>query len=63
MSTTRMTILGLVGWTRPVGGYDVRRELRSWRDEWAHRHPGSIYPALERLTAEGLLRELAPVGD
>jgi DNA-binding PadR family transcriptional regulator len=60
MSTTRMMILGLVSWMQPVHGYDVRRELLSWRaDEWANIHPGSIYHALKRLTSEGLLREVA----
>lgn len=55
-----MMILGLVAWRQPVHGYDVRRELLSWRaDEWANIHPGSIYHALKRLTAEGLLREVA----
>jgi DNA-binding PadR family transcriptional regulator len=55
-----MMILGLVSWRQPVHGYDVRRELLSWRaDEWANIHPGSIYHALKRLTAEGLLREVA----
>jgi DNA-binding PadR family transcriptional regulator len=55
-----MMILGLVSWRQPVHGYDVRRELLSWRaDEWASIHPGSIYHALKRLTAEGLLREVA----
>lgn len=53
-------ILGVVGWRQPVHGYDVRRELLSWRaDEWANIHPGSIYHALKKLTAEGLLREVA----
>lgn len=60
MSTTRMMILGLVSGMQPVHGYDVRRELLSWRaDEWANIHPGSIYHALKRLAAEGLLREVA----
>ena len=31
VSTTRMMILGLVRWMQPVHGYDVRRELLSWR--------------------------------
>jgi DNA-binding PadR family transcriptional regulator len=60
MSTTRMMILGLVSVMQPVHGYDVRRELLSWRaDEWASIHPGSIYHALKRLAAEGLVREVA----
>ena len=60
VSTTRMMILGLVRWLQPVHGYDVRRELVSWNaDEWANIQPGSIYHALKRLTAEGLLVEVA----
>lgn len=53
-------ILGLVKWMQPVHGYDVRRELESWRvEEWANIAPGSIYHALRRLTDEGLLEEVA----
>lgn len=60
MSTTRLLILGLVRWTQPVHGYDVRRELLSWNaDEWANVAPGSIYHALKRLTEEEMLREVA----
>ncbi|MFG3699639.1 PadR family transcriptional regulator [Micromonospora sp. NPDC047620] len=60
MSATRMMILGLVRWMQPVHGYDVRRELLSWNaDRWANVQPGSIYHALRKLTAEGLLREVA----
>lgn len=60
MSTTRLLILGLVNWMQPVHGYDVRRELESWRtDEWANLAPGSIYHALRKLAAEGLLAEVS----
>lgn len=60
MSTTRLMILGLVKWMQPVHGYDVRRELESWRvDEWANIAPGSIYHGLRRLAEEGLLEEVA----
>ncbi len=53
-------ILGLVRWTQPVHGYDVRRELLSWSaDRWANVQPGSIYHALRKLTEDGLLREVA----
>jgi DNA-binding PadR family transcriptional regulator len=55
-----MMILGLVQWTQPVHGYDVRRELLSWSaDKWANVQPGSIYHALRKMTEEGLLREVA----
>jgi DNA-binding PadR family transcriptional regulator len=60
VSTTRMMILGLVRGLQPVHGYDVRRELLSWRaDEWANVAPGSIYHALRKLTEEGALEEVA----
>ena len=60
MSTTRMMILGLVRWLQPVHGYLVRRELESWNvEEWANIAPGSIYHALRKLAAEGLLEEVA----
>jgi DNA-binding PadR family transcriptional regulator len=59
VSATRLLILGLVRWTQPVHGYEVRRELLSWHaDEWATVAPGSIYHALKKLTEEGLLRQV-----
>lgn len=55
-STTRLLVLGVVRLFQPVHGYDVRRELMSWRaDEWASIGPGSIYNALKTLSREGLL--------
>jgi DNA-binding PadR family transcriptional regulator len=60
MSTTRLMILGLVHWMQPVHGYDVWRELESWKaEEWANIAPGSIYHALRKLAEEGLLEEVA----
>jgi DNA-binding PadR family transcriptional regulator len=60
MSATRLMILGLVQWMQPVHGYDVKRELESWQaDEWANIAPGSIYHALRKLAADGLLEEVA----
>lgn len=59
MSTTRLLILGVVRWLQPVHGYDVRRELLSWNaDQWANVAPGSVYHALKKLAAEGLLAEV-----
>jgi DNA-binding PadR family transcriptional regulator len=53
-------ILGLVRLMQPVHGYDVRRELLSWRaDEWANVAPGSIYHALRKLSDEEMLTEVA----
>lgn len=54
--TTRLLVLGVVRIFQPVHGYDVRRELASWRaEEWASVAPGSIYNALKSLTKDGLL--------
>lgn len=40
----------------PVNGYQLRRELMSWRvDEWAHINPGSIYSGLATLARQGLV--------
>ena len=55
-STTRLLVLGVVRLFQPVHGYEVRRELLSWRaQEWASVKPGSIYNALKTLTREGYL--------
>jgi len=55
-SSTRLLVLGCVRIFQPVHGYDVRRELLSWRaDEWASISPGSIYNALKSLTRDGLI--------
>lgn len=57
MSSTRLLVLGVVRIFQPVHGYDVRRELLSWRaEEWANVAPGSIYSALKTLHKDGLLR-------
>src|SRR5882757_11215585 len=56
MSSTRLLVLGVVRIFQPVHGYDVRRELLSWRaHEWASVKPGSIYNALKSLSRDGLL--------
>ena len=61
-SSTRLLVLGVVRIFQPVHGYDVRRELLSWRaEEWANVSPGSIYNALKSLTKDGLL-EVAGAG-
>jgi len=53
---TRMLLLGAVAMFEPVNGYQIRRELVSWRvDKWAHVNPGSIYHGLAALTAQGQL--------
>ncbi|HUJ61606.1 MAG TPA: PadR family transcriptional regulator [Kofleriaceae bacterium] len=55
-SSTRLLVLGVVRTFQPIHGYEVRRELHTWRaEEWASVGPGSIYNALKSLTREGLL--------
>ncbi|WP_084509625.1 PadR family transcriptional regulator [Nocardia pseudovaccinii] len=54
--TTRMLVLAVVRLLAPVHGYDVRRELLSWRaDNWANVKPGSVYGALNTLQRDGLI--------
>jgi DNA-binding PadR family transcriptional regulator len=51
---TTITVLGAVVLFEPVNGYQVRRELLSWRvDEWADVKPGSVYSMLATLTRRG----------
>lgn len=51
---TRLLLLGVVQLFEPVNGYQIRRELMSWRvDEWAHINPGSIYSSLSTLAKQG----------
>ncbi|MBT9256186.1 PadR family transcriptional regulator [Phycicoccus sp. MAQZ13P-2] len=55
-TATRLLLLGAVMVFEPVNGYQIRRELLSWRvDEWAHVNPGSIYSGLATLTRMGHL--------
>jgi DNA-binding PadR family transcriptional regulator len=55
-SSTRLLVLGVVRIFQPVHGYEVRRELITWRaQEWASVQPGSIYNALKTLTRDGFL--------
>jgi len=59
MSVTRLLVLGVVRMYRQAHGYQVRTALVSWAaDKWANARPGSIYHALRKLAAEGLLAEV-----
>jgi len=59
-STTRLLVLGVVRLFQPVHGYEVRRELVTWRaSEWASVNPGSIYNALKMLSRDGLIEVVA----
>ncbi len=56
MSATRLLVLGVIRITQPVHGYDVRRELLSWRlEDHANVRPGSIYSAIRTLEKDGLI--------
>jgi DNA-binding PadR family transcriptional regulator len=51
---TRLLLLGAVAIFEPVNGYQIRRELLSWRVEsWANIRPGSIYNGLATLAQRG----------
>jgi DNA-binding PadR family transcriptional regulator len=59
MSEIRLLILGVLHFKQPTYGYEVRRELESWRaDEWANIAYGSIYHALKKMAEEGLIEEV-----
>jgi DNA-binding PadR family transcriptional regulator len=54
--TTRLFVLGLLA-ERPRHGYEIRKWLEKRRtDLWANVPPGSIYHALKKTTAEGLIK-------
>jgi DNA-binding PadR family transcriptional regulator len=56
MSSTRLLVLGVVRFMQPVHGYDVRREIVSWRVEQSTNvKAGSIYSALKTLEKDGLI--------
>lgn len=56
ISVTRLLVLGVVRMFGQAHGYQVRTALASWSaDNWANAKPGSIYHAMRRLAAEGLL--------
>ncbi|HEY4226209.1 MAG TPA: PadR family transcriptional regulator [Pseudolysinimonas sp.] len=64
--TTRMLVLGVVKLFGPANGYQLRRELLSWRvEQWAALNPGSIYSMLSTLEKQGSItrHELSAVGD
>lgn len=56
MSAARILILGILQFKAPAHGYEIRRELESWRaEQWAHIAYGSIYFALGKMAEEGLV--------
>ncbi|MFC0114534.1 PadR family transcriptional regulator [Kibdelosporangium aridum] len=60
MSATRLLVLGAVRMRGEAHGYQVRQDLLLWAaDQWANVKPGSIYHALKKLAADGLLEEVS----
>jgi DNA-binding PadR family transcriptional regulator len=56
MSATRLLVLGVIRIQQPVHGYDVRRELLTWRlEENTNVKPGSIYGAIRTLERDGCI--------
>src|SRR3954462_8509444 len=56
MSATRLLVLGALPIMQPVHGYDVRRELLSWRLEAvANVKPGSLSRAMHTLAKAGCI--------
>ena len=55
-SATRLLVLGAIRIMQPVHGYDVRRELLTWRlEELANVKPGSIYSAIRTLEKDACI--------
>jgi DNA-binding PadR family transcriptional regulator len=59
VNPTRLFILGALTKHGPMYGHQLRRDARLDRTEmWSEVRPGSLYGALHRLAAEGLIEPL-----
>ena len=59
MNPTRLFVLGALSRRGPMYGHQLRRNARVDRaDLWSDVRPGSLYGALHRLAAEGLIEPL-----
>src|SRR6266700_5502695 len=59
VNPTRLFILGALARHGPMYGHQLRRDARLDRTElWSDVRPGSLYGALHRLAAEGLIEPL-----
>lgn len=59
MSSIRLFILGILSAGGPLHGHQIRHQAHVDRTElWSDVKPGSLYGALKRLAAEGLIREV-----
>jgi DNA-binding PadR family transcriptional regulator len=56
--SARLMVLGLVHQKKETHGYDVYREIMSWKAEtWSKVRSGSIYHAFAQLEKEGFLEK------
>jgi DNA-binding PadR family transcriptional regulator len=56
MNPTRLFVLGALARHGPMYGHQIRRDARIDRTElWSEVRPGSLYGALHRMAAEGLI--------
>jgi DNA-binding PadR family transcriptional regulator len=56
VNPTRLFVLGALARRGPMYGHQIRRDARMDRaDLWSDVRPGSLYGALHRLAAEGLI--------
>jgi len=59
VNPTRLFVLGALAKRGPMYGHQLRRDARMDRAElWSDVRPGSLYGALHRLAAEGLIEPL-----
>jgi DNA-binding PadR family transcriptional regulator len=59
VNPTRLFVLGALAKHGPMYGHQLRRDARIDRTEmWSDVQPGSLYGALHRLAAEGLIEPL-----
>jgi DNA-binding PadR family transcriptional regulator len=59
VSPIRLFILSILAAAGPLHGHQIRHQAQTDRTEqWSDVKPGSLYGALKRLAAEGLIQEL-----
>lgn len=59
MNPTRLFVLGALAKYGPMYGHQLRRDARLDRTQmWSEVRPGSLYGALHRMAAEGLVEPL-----
>jgi DNA-binding PadR family transcriptional regulator len=59
VSAIRLFVLGTLATAGPLHGHQIRQQAQTDRTEvWADVQPGSLYGALKRLAAEGLIHEV-----